>query len=168
MFNGAITFNQNIGSWNTSGVTLMNAMFFDAVSFNQNISGWDVSGVTTMANMFNFNGANVFNQPIGSWNVSNVTNMGFMFRNAFAFNQDIGSWDVSNVSNLTNFMENKSDTDYSATNLDSIYNGWSLLTVQPNLTNVSFGTIKYTLAGQAGKNILTGAPNNWGITDGGI
>ena len=64
-------------------------------------------------------------------------------------------------------MLGKSFTNYSSTNLDAIYNGWSLLAVQPNL-NINFDTIKYTLAGQAGKNILEGAPNNWNITDGGI
>jgi hypothetical protein len=90
-----------------------------------------------------------------------------MFTSAFAFNQNIGSWNISNVTNFTNFMQGKTFTDYSTTNLDAIYNGWSLLSVQPNLT-IDFGTIKYTLAGQAGTNILTGAPNNWVITDGGI
>jgi hypothetical protein len=64
-------------------------------------------------------------------------------------------------------MLGKNDTNYSATNLDAIYNGWSLLTLQPNL-GISFDTIKYTAAGQAGRNILTGAPNNWTIIDGGI
>jgi len=74
---------------------------------------------------------------------------------------------VSNVNDFTDFMFGKTFSNYSTTNLDAIYNGWSLLTVQPNET-INFGTIKYTLAGQAGKNILTGAPNNWVITDGGI
>ena len=64
-------------------------------------------------------------------------------------------------------MNNKSSTNYSATNLDAIYNGWSLLTLQPSVT-ANFGTIKYTSAGQAGRNILTGAPNNWTVTDDGI
>jgi hypothetical protein len=68
---------------------------------------------------------------------------------------------------MTGFMNNKSSTNYSATNLDAIYNGWSLLTLHPSVT-ANFGTIKYTSAGQAGKNILTGAPNNWTVTDGGI
>jgi surface protein len=114
-----------------------------------------------------FDTATSFNQPIGSWNVSSVTIMSAMFRNATAFNQDIGSWDVSNVSNFSSFMQNKNQFNYSATNLDSIYNGWSLLSLIPNII-IDFNSIKYTLAGQAGKNILTGAPNNWSITDGGI
>ena len=63
-------------------------------------------------------------------------------------------------------MVAKTAANYDAVNLDAIYNGWSLLSVQPNLSP-SFGTIKYTAAGQAGKDILTGAPNNWTITDGG-
>ena len=165
MFSGANVFNQNIGSWNVGIVTNMNSMFFGATLFNQNISGWNVSNVTSMNNMFN--GAGSFNQAIGSWNVSNVTTMSSMFQNATAFNQNIGSWDISNVSNFFGFMSGKTNANYSTTNLDAIYNGWSLLTVQPNIT-IDFNTIKYTLAGQAGKNILTGAPNNWAITDGGI
>jgi surface protein len=89
------------------------------------------------------------------------------FANATAFNQPLNSWNVSSVTNFTNFMFGKSFTDYSSANLDGIYNSWSLLTVQPNEV-INFGNIKYTLAGQAGKNILAGAPNNWVITDGGI
>lgn len=190
MFNGAISFNQNIGSWNVSSVTNMNEMFADAVLFNQNIGSWNVSSVIVMTSMFSnatdfnqnigswnvgnvinmssvFSGAILFNQNIGSWNVSNVTNMNALFSNANAFDQNIGSWNVINVTNFQNFMTGKSFTNYSDTNLDAIYNGWSLLAVQPNL-NINFDTIKYTLAGQAGKNLLTGAPNNWNITDGGI
>jgi hypothetical protein len=56
---------------------------------------------------------------------------------------------------------------FSAANLDSIYNGWSSRPVKPNLS-ISFGSIKYTAAGVAGRLILTSAPNNWTITDGGI
>jgi surface protein len=108
-----------------------------------------------------------FNQNIGSWNTSNVTNMGGMFNSATAFNQDIGGWNVSKVTLITNFMASKTAANYSATNLDSIYNGWSSRPVNPNLS-ISFGSIKYTASGQAGKDVLTGAPNNWVCVDGGI
>jgi len=190
MFSLAINFNQALSSWDVSNVQDMGSMFFSANAFNQNINSWNVSNVTDFSNMFRsatvfnqplnswnvsnivdmslmFQSASSFNQPLNSWNVSNVTNMSAMFRSATAFNQNIGSWNTSSVSNFTNFMLGKTNLNYSTTNLDAIYNGWSLLTVQPSIV-ISFGTIKYTLAGQAGKNILAGAPNNWVISDGGI
>ncbi len=164
-FLSATNFNGNISSWNTSSVTTMFGMFSGASTFNQNISGWDVSNVINFRAMFT--NCTFFNQPIGIWNVGNATSMNNMFSGATAFNQDIGAWNISNVSNFLDFMSGKSFTNYLALYLDSIYNNWSLLTVQPNIS-INFGTIKYTLAGQAGKNILDFAPNNWTIADGGI
>ena len=169
MFSRAVSFNGDIGSWNVGNVTNMSNMFVFASNFNQNIGSWNVGGVIFMNGMFN--NARRFNNggssSINNWNVGGVTNMSSMFNSATAFNQDIGSWNVGGVTNFTGFMAGKGAANYSAANLDSIYNGWSQLNVQPNIT-ISFNTIKYTAAGQAGKDILTGAPNNWSITDGGI
>jgi surface protein len=165
MFQSATNFNQNIGPWNTSNVTDMSGMFFQATNFNQNIDPWNTSNVTNMSSMF-FQATN-FNQDIGSWNVSNVTDMSDMFYQATNFNQNIGSWNVSNVTNFGNFMHGKTPATFSTTNLDAIYNGWSSRPVKTPIS-ISFGTAKYTSASSAGRAILTGAPNNWVITDGGI
>ncbi len=86
------TFNQNIGSWDTSNVTNMQGVFHTS-AFNQNISGWDTSSVTNMQGMFAYyvagGGTSAFNQDISGWDTSNVTNMSYMFQNAAtAFNQD--------------------------------------------------------------------------------
>lgn len=143
----------------------LSGMFRECTNFNGAIGNWNVSNVTNMANMFLR--ATSFNQPIDSWNVSNVTTMQGMLQSANAFNQDISNWNITSVTNFTSFMNAKTNLNYSASNLDLIYQKWSLLAVKPNLS-ISFGTIKYTAAGSAGRLVLTSAPNNWTITDGGI
>ena len=71
MFNNAAAFNQNIGNWTTSNVTVTN-MFLNP--FNQNIGN-----SIMLEYVFN---ATSFNQNIGNWdtsNVSNVMNMSYLF-----------------------------------------------------------------------------------------
>ena len=163
MFQNATAFNQPLNSWNVSAVTGMSSMFSSAIAFNQPIGSWNVGTVNTMSSMFF--GATNFNQPIGSWNVSSVANMSNMFQNATNFNQDIGAWNIGAVTNFTSFMVSKTPATFSATNLDSIYNGWSSRPSNSNLS-ISFGTAKYTAASSAGRAILVS--RGWTIVDGGI
>jgi surface protein len=170
MFNASL-FNQNIGNWDVSNVTNFGGMFL-GTPFNNggspSISGWSINTSINNISMYIMFGFSSFNQPIGSWNVSKVTSMSEMFRSAFSFNQNIGGWNVSGVTIFSNFMQSKTFSDFSTTNLDAIYNGWSTLPSLQPLININFGTIKYTAAGSAGKAILQGPPNNWSISDGGI
>jgi len=52
MFFEADNFNQNIGSWNTTAVTDMFAMFNSADDFNQDLTGWCVSNITSEPSAF--------------------------------------------------------------------------------------------------------------------
>ena len=70
------SFNEDIGDWDTSGVTTMDHMFRSASAFDQDISAWDTSGVTSMIYMFI--GASAFNQDLG-WCVDDGVDLDHAF-----------------------------------------------------------------------------------------
>jgi len=96
-YSAAASFNEDIGAWDTSGVTTMYNMFREASSFKRYIGGWRVDEVTDMGYMFH--GASAFNHPIGDWRVDSVKSMHAMFHRASAFDQDLG-WCIRNGADI--------------------------------------------------------------------
>ena len=165
--NGNFGFSPNAGKPDLSGVTSMASMFLGAGGFNSPIGHWDVSNVTNMANMFQ--NADAFNQDLSAWDVSGVTDFSRMFNGATAFNQNLGDWDVSSATDLVAMFN---DVTLSRENYDSLLAGWSEIDTaageSPLQTGQSFSAGNSTYCHQDAKDILTGAPNNWTIADGGV
>ena len=160
MFLNASSANPDTSNWDVSNVTSMNRMFFGATSANPDTSNWDVGSVTNMRSMFK----NAFsaNPDVSNWDVSNVTSMNRMFFGATSANPNTLNWDVSSVTIMDRMLEN---SNLSEENLTAIYENWSQLNLQQNVT-FSAGTIKYNSSGQAGRDILVNT-YNWIIEDGG-
>ena len=45
MFSNASNFDQDLSSWNVSGVNEIGSMFYEAINFNGDLSNWDLSNV---------------------------------------------------------------------------------------------------------------------------
>ena len=183
VFNNA-TF-ATIRQWNTSKVTTFLNMFKNQPLFNQNLrtasvtvgastyTAWDTLEATNMSGMFfnkTGNAVSQFNQNIGNWNTAKVTDMTAMFYNAASFSQNLNSWNVSLVTSFnSSTVLNETFADgigLSTADYDKLLEGWSSRPVLAN-KSISFGTTKYSAAAATERAILTSAPNNWTIIDGG-
>lgn len=161
----SITTINRLTEWNFSSIITLTRTFATMPLFNNPLNGIDTSNVTSMGGFLT--GCTIFNQPVNLLDTHNVVDMNTLFQGAVAFKQYIGMWDVSKVNTFTGFMAGKTPSTFPATYLDDIYNGWSTRPVIASRT-ITFGSAKYTAGASAGRAILTGAPNNWLITDGGI
>jgi surface protein len=160
VFAGASSANPDVSSWNTSKVSDMRGVFYRATSANPDVSSWNTSKVSDMFAMFQ--GASSANPDVSSWNTSKVSDMFAMFQGASSANPDTSNWDVGSVTDMRRMFEN---SNLSVENLTALYENWSQLSLQ---NNVSFGagSTKYNALGQAGRDILVNT-YNWIIEDGG-
>jgi hypothetical protein len=97
-----------------------------------------------------------------------VKDFEWMFSGCVDFNQDLRGWDISSATDISYMLFNVT---LSTANYDALLIGWSTLSNEETKipTNLSFhaGNSKYSSAGQAARNILTGT-YGWTITDGGL
>lgn len=164
MFSGCSWLNQNV-TFDTVSVTNMRNMFANAISFEGIITFSDTSNVTDMQAMFSLAGK--VNCPL-NFDTSAVTNMSTMLWYCTRFKQDISGFDISAVTNITNMLQNSNiNTTGTTTNYDALLIAWAAQTLHSGLS-FHGGTSKYSAgAAAAARGVLTSAPNNWVIADGG-
>ena len=159
-----------MSNWDVSNVVNTDNMFSNATSLTTiNVNNWNVININSMRGMFGGNGSYMdINNIIGieNWDVSNVSDMWGLFNYCeFLTTIDLSNWNVGNVLDMSNMFK---DVPLDTTSYDALLIGWSQLpSLQPN---VSFGAnlAKYSSGAAAtARGILTSAPNNWTITDGG-
>lgn len=119
-------------------------------------------GATDMSEMFlGCENLEVFDPA--AIDASTVTDISGMFRRCGLLTElDLSSWDVSQVVAAADFLRGVT---LSTRVYDSVLNAWAKQEVQPGI-HVNFGRSKY-INGAAARAVLTGAPNNWVIEDGG-
>jgi hypothetical protein len=161
----------NFSAWDVSGVTEFNNMCSNSDYFNcTGMRDWNVSSGVKFNSMFD--DAIIFNDDISGWNVSNGTNFGRMLASTYAFDQDLSGWTPTKVIEGGNVWDGLStfisSSGMSTANYDLLLNAWSLLPWDNTGIDFGAGSISYTTANsQTARNVLTSAPNNWIITDGG-
>ena len=185
--------NINVGGWDTSLVQSFSQMFRDCFELESiSVSNWDTASATTMYRMFR--GCHkLLTADVSLWDVQNVISTEEMYLNAnlvqtvdvaawvtsslqmcnqmvrnctslIGFNPS--SWNVSQITTGAQFMDGTSGAMTTAT-YDILLANWSVQSVQ-NAVLFNFNGLQYTIStSQSNRDILTNAPNNWTITDGG-
>jgi len=116
-----------------------------------------------------FDGCAALNQSVSDFDTSLVENMHSMFCACIAFKQSLAAFNIEAVTDIGNMCNSCNiNAVGTTTNYDATLVSWAAQTVHAAL-NFHGGTSKYSVAGggTAARATLTGAPNNWIITDGG-
>jgi surface protein len=190
MFDNATAFNQDIGSWNVSNVTDMFFMFLTNSAntiFNQNLGAWRPSKVTIMTDMFlnrtlstaNYDGLLTgWTDFTGSgWNSGSITAFadasGGQVTVTTAAAHGYANNHVMRITDTTNYNGSYVISNVTATSFRitaafvATETGTWNATLQSGVTFHGGGS-KYSVgAATTARGVLTGAPYNWSITDGG-
>ena len=104
----ATTFNNDLTTWNTSGITDTSSMFRNCASFrgtgvNIDLRVWNTSNVTNMNSMFHTCQSLI--TSVSGWNTSKVTNMSNLFYDTRLWHgSGLETWNTSNVTNMSNML----------------------------------------------------------------
>jgi surface protein len=141
----------------------MTNMFNSCTAFNQSVASFDTSKVTNMDYMFV--NCSAFDQSVANFNTGLVESMILMFYNNALFNRSLASFNVANATSMSEMI--RFSPSFSTANYDATLISWAAQAVKSNVPFHAY-TTKYSAgAATVARGILTSAPNNWTISDGG-
>jgi len=158
---------RSLSDWNVSSVTNFSDMFKGCTSFSNGtaLSSWTVSSGLDFSGMFE--DCTSFTGNLSNWNVSSATTFDRMFLNNGDTKVTIATtFDNWQIGTVTSMIDMFLGCTFTIEKYDSLLVAWAAQTVQSGV-EVHFGlSSNYSPDGEVGRDILTGAPNNWTINDG--
>ena len=104
MFYNAVSFDQDVGRWNTDEVRDMSNMFRNATSLQRlsnMYASWNTFKVQDMSSMFQY--ASSFGGFVSRFDTSHVVDMSSMFNGAVSLQTNLSDWCVDMVRHFSNF-----------------------------------------------------------------
>lgn len=168
MFTGCISLvTLDLSMLDTSNVTSASSMFVSCeVLESVDTTGWNTSKMHTFYRMFRKCYA-LQTIDLSHWDTSKATTFNSMFQSANALTDIVGieNWNVEGINTtagLGAFVQASFLLPLARYN--TLLTNWGAQTLFPDVV-ASLGSSQYT--DQAARDVLTNAPNNWVITDGG-
>jgi len=161
----------DVGGWNFGNITSVLETFKGCVNLEElDVSNWDVSNCEAMYGTF-YDCSNLTSLDVGGWDTSSVISFYNCFYNCSLLKNSFANFDISSVEagGMNNMFRNCDINEEGTTaNYDATLISWAAQAVNPNLV-FNAGNSKYSAGGggTAARAVLTGAPNNWTIYDGG-
>lgn len=155
-----------VDGWTTTILKTVTSMFQGCTGLTAvDLSGWNISGMTALSGLFS-GCTSLTGSGTSGWDTSAITKMDNTFGQTPAYvTLDCSAWSIAALTDATNMLDQSGMT---ATLYSDLLIAWAAQgTIQ---TGVPFGAAgkNFEARAQAAHDTLTGASNNWTITDAGV
>jgi len=158
----------DVSLWNISAGTSFYGTFYGCSALiSLDVSNWNVLNITSLYATFH-SCSSLTSLDVSDWDTSAITNFNFTFRGCSLLKGSFAALDLDLITDMDEMFLGCDINDVGTVNYDATLISWAAQTVKPNV-DFHAGNSKYSAGGggTAARAILTGAPNNWTIYDGG-
>ena len=158
----------DVSNWDVSSVDCFGLVFYNCSSLvTLDTSNWDTLTANSFAQTF-YGCSSLIALDVSNWDTSSVLSFNSAFYGCISLKGSFADLDLNIVAILTDMFWGCNINDAGTDNYDATLVSWAAQDINAGLT-FHGGTSQYSAGGggTAARAILTGAPNNWTITDGG-